>query len=79
MHIDPKEAFIAAGAYSPESQILKEIRYEIMDNTADFKKIIEDKGFKKIYGTLSGEKLKTAPKGFPKDFKDLELIKYKSF
>jgi uncharacterized protein (TIGR02453 family) len=79
LHIDPKEAFIAAGAYSPEPQILKEIRYEIMDRTEDFKQLIENKDFKKIYGELSGEKLKTAPKGFPKDFKDLELIKYKSF
>ncbi len=79
LHIDPKEAFVAAGAYSPEPQILKEIRYEIMDRTNDFKKIIENKDFRKFYGTLSGEKLKTAPKGIPKDFEDLELVKYKSY
>jgi uncharacterized protein (TIGR02453 family) len=79
LHIDPKEAFVAAGAYSPEPQTLKEIRYEIMDHTEDFKKIIENKDFKKLYGELSGEKLKTAPKGFPKDFKDLELVKFKSY
>lgn len=79
LHIDPKEAFIAAGAYNPEPQILKEIRYELLDRTDDFKKIIENKDFKKIYGELAGEKLKTVPKGFPKDFKDLELIKLKSF
>ena len=79
MHIEPEQAFIAAGLYAPESSILKEIRYEIMDNTENFKKIIENKEFKKYYSGLVGEKLKTAPKGFPKDFKDLELIKFKSF
>jgi len=79
LHIEPGQAFIAAGAYSPEPAVLKEIRYEIMDNTEEFKRIIENKEFKKYYSELIGEKLKTAPKGFPKDFKDLELIKFKSF
>ncbi len=79
IHIDPRQAFVAAGAYSPEPQILKEIRYEIMDRTEDFKNIVENKDFKKLYGELSGEKLKTAPKGFPKDFENIELLKFKSY
>lgn len=79
LHIDPNESFIAAGAYAPESQTLKEIRYEIMDHANSFKELIENKEFKRLYGELSGEKLKTAPKGFPKDFEYLDLIKYKSY
>ena len=36
--------------------------------------------FIKHFGNeLWGEKLKTAPKGFPKDFPDLEYLKYKHY
>lgn len=79
IHIQPDQSFIAAGAYSPEPSILKEIRYEILDNAEKFRKIIEDKTFKKNFGDIVGEKLTLAPKGFPKDSNETELIKFKSF
>ncbi|MDF1551350.1 MAG: DUF2461 domain-containing protein [Bacteroidales bacterium] len=79
LHIQPGESFIAAGAYSPEPEILKEIRFEILDNLKSFKSIIDTNEFKKYFNGIIGESLKTAPKGFPKDFEGLELIKFKSF
>jgi uncharacterized protein (TIGR02453 family) len=79
IHIQPGQSFMAAGAYQPLGDVLKEIRYEILDNTDEFKKIIEDSNFKKFYSTINGEKTKLAPKGFPKDFVDIELLKYKSY
>ncbi|MFZ0281508.1 MAG: DUF2461 family protein, partial [Bacteroidales bacterium] len=44
-----------------------------------FLKIINKKEFKDIFGEIEGEKLKTAPKGFPKDHPNIELLKMKSF
>lgn len=79
IHIEPNEMFVAAGAYAPESNILKEIRYEIMDNANDFKEILNSKSFTKYFNGIVGEKLKTSPKGFPKDFEDIDLLRYKSF
>lgn len=79
IHIEPNEMFIAAGAYAPEPNILKEIRYEIMDHPDEFKKILNNKSFTKYFSGIVGEKLKTIPKGFPKDFEDIELLRYKSF
>jgi len=79
LHIQPGQSFIAAGAYMPEPELLKEIRYEIIEKIVEFNKIIENKEFKKYFSTLQGEKLKTLPKGFPKDFEYLELLKLKSF
>ena len=79
LHIQPGASFLAAGAYMPEPEILKEIRYEIMDNIDEFIKITENKNFKKYFQNLEGEKLKTLPKGFPKDFKYIEFLKFKSF
>ena len=37
------------------------------------------KELKKEFSVLEGAKLKMAPKGFPKDFKDINLLKNKHF
>ena len=44
-----------------------------------FKKILSEKSFKKYFKTLSEIKLKTAPKGFDKNFSDIDLLKYTSY
>ncbi|MEN8118715.1 MAG: DUF2461 domain-containing protein [Bacteroidota bacterium] len=79
VHIEPEGSFAGGGVYHPESAVLKELRYEIMDKTDEFKDIISTPGFKKVYPEIYGEKLKSAPRGFPKDFKDIELLKLKSY
>lgn len=83
-HIENDGSFMGGGIYMPQPNILKAIRTEIFENTAEFKKIIENKNFKKYYkevwyGDKPEDKLKTAPKGFPKDFEYIEILKYKNF
>lgn len=78
-HIEPGESMIAGGAYVPPSPWLNAIREKISDNADEFLKIINDKTFKKQFGSLEGEKLKTAPKGYPSDHPQIELLKMKSF
>ena len=80
VHIEPENCFLAGGIYMPPPDRLKAVRTEIYENTEDFKKIINDKNFKAHFKELSVEdKLKTAPKGFPKDFEDIDLLKYKHY
>ena len=79
IHIEPGNSFLGGGIWCPEPEPLKAIRSEIYDNTVGFKEVIEDKNFKKYYKAIEGEKLKTAPKGFPKDFGDIDLLRYKSY
>ena len=80
IHIEPNNnSFIAGGVHSPEANILKEIRLEILENTEEFKKILNNPEFKKVFPEIYGEKLNTAPKGFSKDFKDIDLLNHKSF
>ena len=80
IHIEPdNNSFIAGGVHSPEPAVLKEIRLEILENTEEFKQVFNNPEFKKIFPEIYGEKLKTAPKGFPKDFKDISLLNHKSF
>ncbi|MBS1771774.1 MAG: DUF2461 domain-containing protein [Bacteroidetes bacterium] len=79
IHIEPGKSFLAGGAYEPQAPWINKIRQEIDYNTKDFKKIINAASFKKNFGELSGEKLKTVPKGYAKDHPELSLLQYKSF
>lgn len=80
IHIEPgNKSFIAGGRYMPMPPELKAIRQEIEYNPKNFKKIIEDKSFKKHFGGLEDIKLKTNPKGFDKGSPDIELLKYTSY
>lgn len=79
VHIMPGNNFIGGGMYMPEAATLKKVRQEIDYNTDDFLKIIEDKNFLKVFGSIQGDALKTAPKGYPKDHPHIDLLKRKSF
>ena len=80
IHIEPGNCFLAGGIYMPASDKLKAVRTEIFENTEDFKEILNNKEFKKHFKEiLSDDKLKTAPKGFSKDFEDIDLLRYKHY
>lgn len=78
-HIEPDSSFIGGGVYMPQAEPLKAIRSYITENPEEFISITEDKSFKKIYPELYDHKLKTAPKGFPKDHEHIDLLRYKSY
>lgn len=78
-HIEPGKSILAGGAYMPPSPWLASIREKISDYPEEFLKITSAKNFVKYFGSIDGEKLKTAPKGYPKDHPYVELLKYKSY
>jgi len=79
LHIEPGENYIGGGLYMPPADILKIIRKEIYDNIEEFLEIVENKTFKGIYKEFDGPTLKTAPKGFPKEWPYIEYLKYLSY
>jgi len=79
VHIGPGDTMLAGGAYMPQSAWLKSIRHSIDTDPGDLKKIIASASFKKHFGELEGDQLKTAPKGYPKDHPEVALLRYKSF
>lgn len=80
VHVEPgNNSMIAGGSYMPPMAWLTAIREKIDEEGKRFLKIIKDKEFRSVFGGLEGEKLKTAPKGFPKDHPDIELLKMKSY
>jgi uncharacterized protein (TIGR02453 family) len=78
-HVEPGNCMLAGGIYMPPSPALKAVRQEIFDNTEEFREIISDQNFIHYFRQLEGDKLSSAPRGFPKDFKDIELLKYKNY
>ncbi len=78
-HLQPGENFIGGGIYMPQGEILKKIRQEVDYNPEELKKIVEQPEFKNLFGEIRGEKLKTAPKGYPKDHPNIEFLKLKSY
>ncbi len=79
IHIEPDRSFVGGGIYMPEPRILHSIRTEVYENIEEFKRIINNQNFKKYYSEIYGDKLKMSPKGFPKNFPDIDLLKYKHY
>ncbi|MFD2585638.1 DUF2461 domain-containing protein [Croceitalea marina] len=79
LRIKPGETFMAAGFWDPNKEDLMRIRKELELDASEFRAILEDSEFKKVWGMLQGDALKTAPKGFDKEHKDIDLIRHKQF
>jgi uncharacterized protein (TIGR02453 family) len=79
IHIEPDSSMIAGGAYLPPAPWLSAIREKIDDNPEKLLKIINNREFVKYFGKIDGDKLKTAPKGYPPDHPYIDLLKYKSY
>ncbi len=79
IHVEPGNSFLAGGSYCPQSDKLKNIRSEILYNIDEFKSILNQSKFKKLFNEISGSKLVRPPVGFPKDFEDIELLKFKDY
>ncbi|MBN2636139.1 MAG: DUF2461 domain-containing protein [Prolixibacteraceae bacterium] len=78
-HISPDENFVGGGIYMPSAEPLKAVRSYIANNASELLEIINQPVFKKMYPEMYDDKLKSAPKGFPKDHEYIELLRYKSF
>jgi uncharacterized protein (TIGR02453 family) len=81
-HCEPGEHFVGGGLWMPMPPELKKLRQEIDYNLEDFKKIVESKKFRSVYGELyAGEdvRLTKVPQGFEKDSPAAAYLKLKSY
>jgi len=82
VHIEKGASFIAGGFYSPDSDDLKKVRKEIAFFYDDLQEILNNKDFKKEFGSLDineNNSLKSMPRGYEKDHPAIEFLKLKSF
>lgn len=79
LHIEPGATFAGGGFWQPNPQDLRRIRDEFAADDQPVRQIISDATFQQYFGTIQGEELKTAPKGYDKDHPAIDLIRKKSF
>ena len=79
VQIEPGNSFVGGGFWGPSAPDLRRIRNEIAVDAAPLRKVLADTSFKYLFGSLQGQTLKTAPKGFDKEHPDIDLLRYKQF
>lgn len=79
LHLEPDNVLVCGGVWCPESALLKAIRQDIYDNVDEYLEIIESPSFRKYYKSVGEDLLKTAPKGFPKDWEHIDLLKPRDY
>ena len=80
LHLDPTGCFLSTGIWSPDPAMLKALRQSVYDNIEELNEIRSNQDFSKYFNEFYEEdKLKTVPRGFPKDFPDAELLKLKHY
>lgn len=79
-HLQPGECLLSGGVWMPSPDIMKKIRQEIYYNIDEFKSILNNKNFTKYFSGIDDwDRQKLAPREYPKDFPDIDLLKNKSF
>lgn len=79
LHIENDASFIGGGFWEPNKEDLWRIRKEIALDASELREIISQNEFKKMFGSLEGEELKSAPRDFDKDHPDIDLIRKKQY
>ena len=80
LHIAPNdESFIATGFWEPNKEDLLRIRKEIEMDDEEIRGIINQSSLKDIWGNLIGDELVSAPRGFDKNHRAIDLIRKKQY
>ena len=78
-HISPDEVLIGGGIYMPEPDLLRAVRNRIAKRPEEFFSLVNDRKFRRTFGVLEGEQLKSMPKGFLPDHVAARYLRYKQF
>lgn len=80
LQIKPKETMLGGGFWQPEKDDLFRIRKEFELDDSEIRNVLAESNFVTYFGgKLEGDELKTAPKGFNKEHKAIDLIRKKRF
>lgn len=94
LHLEPGHCLVACGNYWLPTSILTSCRNEIMGNTDEWLKCVENPEFLKYFGRVDApedmptwdqsqgfglDRLKTCPSGFPRDWEHVEYLRQKDY
>lgn len=79
-HLEPGGSLLGGGIYMPMPEVQKKIRQEVYFNVEEFKQLLQHPDFQRYFGKLDEfDKMKKAPRDFPADFPDIDLLKFRSY
>lgn len=73
------ELLVAAGLHQPPPAELLKVRQAIAANGQKLESIVSEPAFRKIFGELEGEKLKTMPREFPAEHPYAAYLRHRDF
>ncbi|MDE5882750.1 MAG: DUF2461 domain-containing protein [Muribaculaceae bacterium] len=79
LHIEPGKSLVAVGTVCLPSKIVTAIRKSIFENVDEYLEIINEPEFKEFFPEIGENKVKTAPKGFSKDWSYIDLVRPRDF
>jgi uncharacterized protein (TIGR02453 family) len=77
--IKPGASRAGCGFAYPNPEDLRRIREDISLNYDDWLKLLKKKSIVNTFGSMQGEQLRTAPKGYERDHPAIDLLRYKQF
>lgn len=77
--IKPGASRAGCGFAYPNPEDLRRIREDISLNYDDWRKLLKKKSIVNTFGSMQGEQLRTAPKGYERDHPAIDLLRYKQF
>lgn len=78
-HMEPDSTSFHVGSYCLPSDLLRKLRTDIYDNIEEYISIVDDPDFRVCFPVVGDDPLKTAPKGFPKDWPYIDYLKPRNF
>ena len=79
LHLEPGNCMVAAGTICHPTPVQRAIRQDIFDNIEEYREIVESPEFRRYFPTVGENPLKTAPKGFPKDWEWIDYLRPRDF
>lgn len=78
-NLQPGESFVCGGNICLPGPVITAVRRAIRDNIDEFLEIVESPEFQRLYPVYGDNPVKTAPKGFSKDWEHIRYVKPRDF
>lgn len=78
-HLEPGNSAVYAGTIGLPGKIVSAIRQSIRDEIDEYRGIVEDPAFRSLFPNLGANFVKTAPKGFDKDWDYIDYVRPRDF
>lgn len=75
--IPDADSGVFGGIWAPDTKTLTKLRHAIVDNIEEWEEIVTAPELTRLFPEWFGERLKTAPKGWPKNHPQIEYLRLK--